>query len=100
MRRERKIYFLLAAVLSFIIPVASVFIDYSILTEAVVPSTDLCFESPDQDSSSAGDRNESKVFGLTTSPDALLLEGNLLHKVLSPFSQTPSFDQKTLMLRC
>ena len=100
MRRERKIYFLLAAVISLIIPVTSVFIDYSILTEADVPSTDLCFESPDQDSFSAGDKNESKIFGLTVSPDALLFEGNLLRKVPHPFSQAPSFDQKTIMLRC
>jgi hypothetical protein len=99
-RRERKVYILLAAVISFIIPLASVFIDYSNLTEANVPSTDLCFESPDQDSSSAGDKNESKVLGLTGSPDALPLEGDLLRKVPHPFSQAPSFDRKTMMLRC
>jgi hypothetical protein len=99
-RREHKVYFLLAAVISFIIPVASVFIYYSNLTEADVPSTDLCFEKPDQDSSSAGDRNESRVFGLTASSNTLLLEGNFLDKVPHPFSQAPSFDQKKIVLRC
>ncbi len=100
MRRERKIYFLLAAVIPFIIPVTSVFIDYFNLTAADVPSADLCFENPDLDGSSAGDRNEFRVFGLSASPRMLLMEGNPLNKVPHPFSQARSFDQKTIMLRC
>ncbi len=99
-RRDRKIYFLLAAVIPFIIPVNSVFIDYFNLTAAEVPSADLCFENPDQDDLYAGDRNEFRVFGLTASAGMLLMEGNPLNKVPHPFSQAPSFDQKTIMLRC
>ena len=100
MRRKHKIYFFLSVIISFIIPVTSVFIDYSSLTKADVPSPGLFFENPDQDDPWAGDKDESRILGLTASSDTLLLEGNLLKKVPHPFSQTPSFDQKTIILRC
>ena len=100
MRRKHKTYFFLAAIISLIIPIASVFIYYSNLTEADVPSPGLCFVNPDQDDPWAGDKDESRILGLTASSETLLLEGNLLKKVPHPFSQTPSFDLKTINLRC
>lgn len=100
MRRKHKIYFFLSVVISFIIPVTSVFIDYSNLTGADVPSPGLFFENPDQDDPWTGDKGESRILGLTASSDTLLLEGNLLKKVPHPFSRTPSFDHKTIILRC
>lgn len=100
MRREHKICFLLAVIISVIIPVTSVFVDYSNLTEAEVLSLGLFFENPDQDDPWAGDKDESRISGLAASSDTLLLGGNLLTRVSHPFSQTPSFDQKTMMLRC
>lgn len=100
MRREHKIYFLLVAVILLIIPVTSIFIDTSNLPETDVPSPGLFFETPDQDNSWAGDKDESKISGLTASSDTLLLEGNFLKKVSHRFSQTPSFDLRTIMLRC
>lgn len=100
MRREHKIYFLLAAVISFIIPVSSIFIYYPNLTGAELPPPGLYFENPDQDNFWAGDKDESRISGLAASSDTLLLEGILLRKVSRPFSKTPAFDQKTIILRC
>ncbi len=100
MGRERKIYFLLAAVISLIIPVTSMLVYYSNLTKADLPPPALCFETPDQDDSRDGDRDESRISELTASSDTLLLGGNLLEKVPRPFSQTPSFDQRAIILRC
>jgi len=99
-RREHKVYFLLAAIISFIIPVTSIFIYTSNLPETVVPSPGLFFETPDQDNSWACDKDESKISGLTASSDTLLLKGNFLKKVPHRFSQTPSFDLRTIILRC
>ena len=99
-RREYKIYFLSAVLISFILPVTSIFIYYSNRTVADVTSPGLYFENPDQDNSWAGDKDESRVLGLTVSPDSLLSGGNLLKKVPRRFSETPSFDQKTIILRC
>ncbi len=100
MRRKHKSYFFLAAIISLIIPLASVFIYYSNLTEAGVPSPGLYFENPDQEDLWAGDKDESRISGLIASSETLPLEGNLLKKVPDPFSQTSSFDLKTINLRC
>jgi len=100
MRREHKICFFLAIIISFIMPVTSVIIQYSNLTEDDIFSPYLCFENPDQDNALVGGKDESRIFGLNTSSDTLLLARNLLKMVYLSSSQTPSFEQKGIILRC
>jgi len=77
-----------------------VIIQYSNLTGDDIFSPDLCFETPDQDDALVGDKDESRIFGLNTSSDTLLLARNLLEMVYLSPSQTPSFEQKAIILRC
>jgi hypothetical protein len=100
MRRKHKVYFFLAIIFSFIMLVMPVYIHYSNLSEADVSSRDLCFENPDQDNLWAGDKDESRVFGLNAPCDTLPLARDLLKMVYVSFSQTPSFDQNAIILRC
>ena len=100
MRREHKICFFLVTIISLIIPVTSVFIYYSNLTEVDVFSPAVCFENSDQDNPRVGDKDESRIFGLNASSHTLLLARNLLKKVYHSFSQTPFFDQQVIILRC
>jgi hypothetical protein len=100
MRREHKICFFLAIIISFIIPATSVIIQYSNLTEDDIFSSYLCFENPDEDDALVGDKDESRIFGLNTFSDTLLLARNLLKMGYLSSSQTPSFEQKAIILRC
>jgi len=100
MRRGYRIYFFFAVIISLIIPITSVVIHYSNLTEADIFCPHLCFENPDQDNIWVGHREGSRVFGLNALSDTLLLVRNLLKVIYPSFSQTPSLDQKAVVLRC
>ncbi len=100
MRRERRIHFFLAIIISFIIPVTLGFIHYSDLTEVDAFCSGLSFETPDQENLQAGDKEGLRVFGLDVCSNTLLLARNLLKEGSHSLSSTPSFLQEALVLRC
>ncbi len=91
----------LAPVISFFILVFPLYLTCSYFAEVNLSSTDLGFENPDQDDEFVDQQQDgSAAFVSTFSPFGFHPEMDLFKNSPCFFSQTPSFDQEALILRC
>ncbi len=91
----------LARAICFFILVFPFYLGCSNFAEANLFSTDLSFENPDQgDQFVDPQQNVSKAFVLTFFHFGLLLEADVFRHSSYFFSQTPSLNEQTPILRC
>lgn len=85
----------------FLILVFPFYLGYSNFTEANLFSTDLGFENPDQDDQFVDKQQDvSREFVLTFFPFGFLPEAEVFRHSPYFFSQTPSLNEETPILRC
>jgi hypothetical protein len=98
--KRRVVQTFLVIAISLFIPIFQGYSHYYDLAEADFLSSDLSFESPDEEISLTIKQNESKIFPLSASCVIFGLKIILAEQ----FPHSPSilsfFDQKALVLRC
>ena len=97
-RRPARIFLIIA--ISLYILVSSTYGQYYSLAAADFISLHLKLENFDQEYLSASNQSELKVSGLGGPSNGSQLATYLIGLPSHLFSQIPSFDQKTLILRC
>ena len=99
-RKLGLIRFSLVILISIFIPLLSAYLDYSDLADADFPSCDRSFENPDQVDLLLAQQNEFRSF-VPGSFSVAFRPGIDLFEPYFYFSfQTPSSDQKIIILRC
>jgi hypothetical protein len=99
MRRKPARIFLIIAISLYIL-VSSTYGQYYCLAAADFISHQLKLENFDQEYLSASNQSELKVYGSGRPFNGSQLATYLIGLPSHLFSQIPSFDQKTLILRC
>ena len=99
-KRLKKIQIFLVIAISLSILMSSTYCQYYTLAAADFLSSDLNFETYDQEILLAAYQSELKSFGSSGFSNGFLLTPHLLGQSLRFFSQLLSLDQKILILRC
>ena len=100
MRREDRIQFVLAIIISFTLSISSMPINYSNLLEGDVFSPNQYFENSDEENLLVGEKENSEGLQI---PSPLVTQPSgkdILDETYYSFYQIPSFNQKSTVLRC
>jgi hypothetical protein len=99
-RRFKSIHIFLVIPISLFVLALPAFLRCSNLSETKFVSSELSFETPDQENELAGNENELKIFGPSAFFTTFLLDTKFFEQYCHLFSQVISLRRNTLVLRC